>query len=511
MDANLSIFRKGLVLVGVPLLSQLLFLGVLAEMRAEQAEAQRLALHSKNVIAEAEGLYRTVIEAHGAIRAYALLGDPAFRAPYVLAVGRLPAQLRRLPEVVSDNPPQVRQAERLAAAVNSLMDWLAGIDQLTQGGRREDAATQLKTLEGLRRLTAIRAEVDKFLAEETRLDRERSDALERTSAIQLWVLAGGVVLALTSTGLLLWLFGRGFVRRIAALRDNARRLADGKELTARLPGGDEIGELDRVFHDMADALAQRDRENEMFVYSVSHDLRSPLVNLQGFSQELAAVAGDVRGQLTSDAVPAEVRTRVTALIDRDMTEAIHFIQTAVARLSAIIDALLRLSRIGRVEYRMQEVDTRAVAVRVAEALRGTLQEKGATVTVGDMPPCYGDPAAVEQVFANLIGNAANYLDPTRPGRIEVGGGALDDHGRAVYHVKDNGLGIPADHLPKVFTAFQRLHPNVAKGEGIGLALVRRVLDRHGGRVWCESEPGVGTTFFVALPVPPPSPARSETR
>ncbi len=190
-----------------------------------------------------------------------------------------------------------------------------------------------------------------------------------------------------------------------------------------------------------------------------------------------------------------------------MSDAVRFIQTAVTRLSGIIDALLRLSRVGRVEYRWQMVDVQAAVRRCVEALRATLAQRCAEVVIGELPPIWGDPTAVEQVFANVIGNAVNYLDPQRPGRIEIG--VLDggEPGRSpecrTFFVRDNGLGIPEAHQPKVFIAFQRLHPEAAKGEGIGLALVRRVLERHGGHIWLKSTPGVGTTFFVALPAHAP--------
>jgi signal transduction histidine kinase len=129
------------------------------------------------------------------------------------------------------------------------------------------------------------------------------------------------------------------------------------------------------------------------------------------------------------------------------------------------------------------------------------------VTVGDLPPAWGDPQALEQVFANLIDNAVNYLDPQRPGQVEVGSreeAGDPAAGLRTYYVKDNGLGIPEAQQDKVFLAFQRLHPDAAPGEGIGLALVRRVVERHGGRIWLESAPGAGSTFFVALPVRPPN-------
>jgi len=175
----------------------------------------------------------------------------------------------------------------------------------------------------------------------------------------------------------------------------------------------------------------------------------------------------------------------------------------VGRLARIIDALLRLSRAGRVEYQWQSVDVASVVRKIVEALHDTISAKETEVALGELPPAYGDPTAVEQIFANLIGNAVQYLDPARPGRIEVGSTEQTVMGKPagfqVYYVQDNGLGIPEAYHQRMFTAFNRLHADVAQGEGIGLALVRRMVERHGGRIWLESAEGVGTTFFIALP------------
>src|SRR5262249_22822690 len=151
----------------------------------------------------------------------------------------------------------------------------------------------------------------------------------------------------------------------------------------------------------------------------SHDLRSPLVNLQGFSKELELIGKDLAKLLDKEEVPAEIRRQARAIISTEMGESIGFIQSAVTRLSAIIDALLRLSRAGKVEYRRQLVEVSPIVGRVVSALRGTIEERGATVTVAELPPAWGDPTAIEQVFANLIGNAINYLDRERAGLIEV--------------------------------------------------------------------------------------------
>jgi len=251
-------------------------------------------------------------------------------------------------------------------------------------------------------------------------------------------------------------------------------------------------------------LTQKTEENEMFVYSVSHDLRSPLVNLEGFSEELRIAVQDLQTLLKDERIPADLRGRADEVCETGVRESVGFVRTAVGRLGRIIDALLRLSRAGRVVYQPQVLDVATIARRVVDAMRRTAEDRKATVAVGELPPACGDPVAVEQVFANLIGNALNYLDPARSGKVEVG--ALPDRespaGVRTYFVRDNGIGIPAAYQPKLFQALQRLHPDKAPGEGIGLAIVRRVLDRLGGTIRVESVSGTGTTFYFTLPASP---------
>jgi signal transduction histidine kinase len=183
-----------------------------------------------------------------------------------------------------------------------------------------------------------------------------------------------------------------------------------------------------------------------------------------------------------------------------MAKSVGFIQAAVLRLSGIIYALLRLSRAGRVEYRWETVGVIQVVRQIVGASQVTMAERGATVQVSDLPPVWGDRTAVEQAFANLVGNALTYLDPARPCTIEIG--VLDDGAAArTYFVRDNGLGIAEEHRKKIFQAFKRAHPGVGSGEGLGLAIVSRVVERHRRKVWVESRPGEGSTFYVTLPTP----------
>jgi signal transduction histidine kinase len=423
--------------------------------------------------------------------------------------------------------------------------WFA--HTIVRAGEKERALVRLKARYGKESTEDLQTELEKFMNEEQRLEDLRQHTLRDAQQWLQWLAVGGVTLSLLTTAILASVLIRGVRDRLLVLTENVQRFAQGEELAPPITGSDEITLVDRAFRDMArdlgqaqDALrdqarmlrklnedlerrvlertaelaesnrqlAEKNQENEMFVYSVSHDLRSPLVNLQGFSEELNLVCQDLRGRLTGSGVPQEVREWAGGLLDGDMAQSIRFIQTGVTRLSHIIDALLRLSRAGRVEYQWQPVDVFATVTRVTESMNGTIADRSAAVTVGSLPPAWGDPTAVEQLFANLIGNALNYLDPERPGAIEVGtvhpaeGHAPNGDCRfRTYYVRDNGRGISENYRSKIFQAFQRLHPQAAKGEGIGLAMVHRIVERHGGRIWFESVEGAGTTFYVSLPTP----------
>jgi PAS domain S-box-containing protein len=283
-----------------------------------------------------------------------------------------------------------------------------------------------------------------------------------------------------------------------------------RDLTQRKEHEDRIASLSRELQarvaDLAEAnreLAQRQAENESFVYSVSHDLRSPLVNLQGFSQELA-YASESLGQLLERAdVPDDIRQTASRIISGELRESVTFIRQAVKHLGSIIDGLLRLSRVGRVEYESAPVHVNELVRDILAAMHTTVVESGARVEIAPLPAVRGDRSAIGQVFANLVGNALKCVDPSRPGVVRV---SADESSPPVFSVSDNGIGIPPEYREKVFQVFQQVHQGGTRGEGMGLAIVRRIVERHGGRIWFESQPGRGTTFYFTFAPPATPPA-----
>jgi len=244
-------------------------------------------------------------------------------------------------------------------------------------------------------------------------------------------------------------------------------------------------------------LAQKNEEVEAFVYIVSHDLRAPLVNLQGFASELTRSCGALEETLgTADLQPHIERT-VLAILREDIAGALRYINASTMKFQRLIDTLLLLSRTGKQELRFEKADVQGIVDSTVMSLRQTIDASGAEVIVDAMPVIMGDVTAIGQVFSNLISNAVKYLQPGRPGHIVVGGESLGDV--AHYWVRDNGAGIAASAQPRLFRVFQRFHPTMASGEGMGLAIVKRLIERHGGRVWAEIEEGVGSTFHMEFP------------
>jgi signal transduction histidine kinase len=240
-------------------------------------------------------------------------------------------------------------------------------------------------------------------------------------------------------------------------------------------------------------LARKNEELEGMLYVASHDLRAPLVNVQGFGGRLEKACAELVAQGPASAA-ADAASPASRIV-----KALGYIRASAGKMDGLINGLLRVSRLGRVAVNLQTVDMDRLVQVVRTTLEIQAQQAGAAIELGPLPPCRGDPQLLGQVFTNLLDNALNYRDPARPLRVTVSGRI---EGREVFYcVADTGMGIAPEHQNKIWEMFHRLYPEgPAPGEGLGLKIVRRILDRHRGRIWVESRPGEGSRFYVALPL-----------
>jgi light-regulated signal transduction histidine kinase (bacteriophytochrome) len=186
------------------------------------------------------------------------------------------------------------------------------------------------------------------------------------------------------------------------------------------------------------------------------------------------------------------------MLHEDIPTELKYITSSAARMDMLIAGLLKLSRLGRVRLNLQPVDMNPLMQKIIDSMQYQLQEAGAQVHVDPLPMCTADPDQLMQVFGNLLDNAVKYRDPARVSVITISGYAVEQ--TSAYCVADNGPGIAPRHQKNIFEVFHRLEPEgPVPGEGLGLSIVRRIVDRHGGQVWVESATGEGSKFFVSLP------------
>ncbi|MGH9659032.1 MAG: sensor histidine kinase, partial [Bryobacteraceae bacterium] len=252
----------------------------------------------------------------------------------------------------------------------------------------------------------------------------------------------------------------------------------------------DITERKRAEEDLKRTAAELGRSNadlQQFAYVASHDLKEPLRMVAGFTQLLARRYGDK--------------------FDSTGEEFLSFVTDGVARMQALIDDLLQYSRVGSRPKKFEPVDTAEVVQQALANLGKALEESDAEVSARALPQVTGDPVQLVQLFQNLIGNAVKFRAERKPA-VKVAARRKGDEW--VFLVRDNGIGFEAESYDRIFEIFQRLHGKAEyPGTGIGLAVCKKIVERHGGRIWVDSKPGEGSTFYFSLPAAAPEGARGQ--
>ncbi len=457
-------------------------------------EDARRVLHTVEVENQLSLAQLQLHRAESAQRGYLSTSLPNFQTDFEEAASQLTPALRRLSQLVGDNPVQRRRVDEMLPFANQLIEEFRNTIELARTQRIDDATRVLREGIGRDAMKHIDDLAGQMRAEEDRLFVERTTNADRSQSLaasMTWV-GSGFVVVLACISILL-------VRRSARARDDAETSLRDNNLN-----------LEATIDDRTADLREANDEIQRFAYIVSHDLRSPLVNIMGFTSELEELRADIFKRIGAlrhaSASPAPVVAADTESVlegqdqqlAQDFSEALEFIKSSIAKMDRLISAILNLTREGRREFEPVRIDTRELIEAIVTTVAHQAAEAQAQIRVEPLPHIVSDRLALEQIFSNLLDNAVKYLKPGVPGDISVRG--RTKLGFAIFEVADNGRGIdPKDHQ-RIFDLFRRAGAQDKPGQGIGLAHVRALVRRLGGTMSVSSELHCGSTFTITLPI-----------
>lgn len=452
-------------------------------------------LHTVEVQNQTNALLLEIQRAESSARGYLLTLGPEFLADHENALAAITPDLDKLARLSADNPVQVENIRKLRSAIETRLDQFAREMQFVKQGNPAAATALVREAAAGNTTATIRDVTEAMHAEEERLLAKRTANAESTKrlAAAVTIVGSALVIALAGISIIL-------LRQSARARDEAE---------ARLR--DSNLNLEATVDKRTADLREANEEVQRFAYIVSHDLRSPLVNIMGFTSELEDLRGDIFKRIaalsrTAPGVPQPVLPDDTELVldgvdiklSQDFSEALGFIKSSIAKMDRLISAILKLTREGGRHFEPTPIDMRELIEGIVKTIAHQATEAEAAIHVAPLPQIVGDRLALEQIFSNLIDNAIKYLRSGVPGEISVKGRTT--RGFAAFEVTDNGRGIdPKDHQ-RIFDLFRRAGPQDKPGQGIGLAHVRALVRRLGGTMSVSSELNSGSTFTITLPI-----------
>ena len=460
-------------------------------------EDARSVVHTLEVENQISLVQLQLRRAESAQRGYLATLRPDFQTDFEQAVSELTPALTKLSQLISDNPVQRQLINEMMPLYDQRIEEFRTTNELARSKRMNDAAKIVREGIGRDTMKHIDDLAVRMRAEENRLFVERTTNADRSQTLAASITGIGSGFVVVLAGIAIFL-----VRRSSYARDQA---------DARLR--DSHLNLEATIDERTADLREANDEIQRFAYIVSHDLRSPLVNIMGFTSELEELRGDIfkriaalsREQSAAPSAPENATDTAEPVLEgsdkqlsEDFSEALAFIKSSIGKMDRLISAILSLTREGRREFEPVWIDTRELIEGIVATVAHQAAEAQAAIRIDTLPNIVSDRLALEQIFSNLIDNALKYLKTGVPGEITVRG--RTKLGFAIFEISDNGRGIdPKDHQ-RIFELFRRAGTQDRPGQGIGLAHVRALVRRLGGTMSVASELHQGSTFTITLPI-----------
>ena len=461
----------------------------------EAREDSGWVVHTVEVENQTNALLLEIRRAESAARGYLLTSGPEFLRDHEDAVAQIHPDLDKLAGMIGDNPEQRDNIGKMRAAIDTRLGQFAKEMDFVKQGEQGNATALVREAAAGETPSMIRDIGAAMRDEEIRLLAFRTDNADRSQRMASSVTIAGSALVIVLAGISIFL-----VRRESRARDAAEsRLRDSNV------------NLEVTVDERTADLREANEEIQRFAYIVSHDLRSPLVNIMGFTSELEELRNSIFRRIAAlghavaaAAVPVVPVDAEPALeggdkqLSDDFTEALGFIKSSIAKMDRLISAILNLTREGKREFDPVRIDMRELIEAIIATLAHQADEAKAEIRVAPLPDIVSDRLALEQIFSNIIDNAIKYLKPGVPGEIAIRG--RTKLGFAVFEITDNGRGIDSKDHQRIFDLFRRAGTQDRPGQGIGLAHVRALVRRLGGTMTVSSELGSGSTFTITLPI-----------
>jgi signal transduction histidine kinase len=439
-------------------------------------ESDRWVAHTQVVIGALRDLLSAVKDAEIGERGYIITGDRRYLTRYAASLRRVEEGQGALRRLTADNPRQKSSLDRAAGLISARLAELEKAIAVREAKGFEAARISVATNNGFEIMEDLREVLGRARKEEESLLRERTAAksADYRDTIRA-VLLGGALSGLA----LLVLAGYLRFELLHRLRSEAELRESRDILTHRT---EQLQKANTELLQTTKELTQSNSELDAFSASVAHDLRAPIRHILGYATLLVEDYGT--------SLDEEARRRLLK------------IQAGARNMGLLVDDLLDLSKVTRQTAALEVVPLGALAREVVEEFKPDIASRDVDWRLGELFEARCDPTLVKQVFENLLSNALKYTRRCARAVIEIGATTTESGERAVY-VRDNGAGFDMRHADKLFGIFQRLHPEREfEGTGVGLALVERIVRKHGGRVWAYAEPEKGAAFFFTLEPPP---------